>query len=380
MLHEKTTVPNPPAATGGEQPLSKETKDSISEKLEKSKDCNQELFRKMQKMQSPDYLHTVTLDELFDSVYTGSPPIVEGLLWPGAYLFVGAPKVGKSFMVAQIAYHVSMGLPLWNLPVQQGTVLYLALEDDYKRLQQRLYRMYGTEGTEKLHFAICAKQLENGLEEQLARFMTEHPDTRLVIIDTLQKVREQNSERYSYAGDYALIANLKAFAGTHNICLLLVHHTRKQQSEDKFNMISGTNGLLGAADGVFLMQKLNSLKADAKLDISGRDMPESQLSLRREPESLCWTLVGHVREDWSVPIDPLLDRIHAMLLVQPDEQWKGSSTQLAQALKLEISPVSLTKRLNVNAENLLQDYQIRYNWSRLHEGRVITLQRLRPPA
>lgn len=380
MLHEKTTVPNPSVGADGEQPLSKESTGSISEKLEKSKDHSQELFRKIQEMQSPDYLHTVTLDELFDSVYTGSPPIVEGLLWPGAYLFVGAPKVGKSFMVAQIAYHVSMGIDLWGLPVHQGTVLYLALEDDYKRLQQRLYRMYGTEGTEKLHFAVCAKQLENGLEGQLTKFVTEHPDTKLIIIDTLQKVREQNSERYSYAGDYALIANLKAFAGTHNICLLLVHHTRKQESENKFNMISGTNGLLGAADGVFLLQKINSLKADVKLDISGRDMPESQLTFRREPETLCWEMEHMYREDWSAPPDPLLERINAMLLIQPEEQWKGSSTQLAQALKLEISPVSLTKQLNVNAENLLQDYQIRYNWSRLHEGRVITLQRLRPPA
>lgn len=144
---KKTTVPNPSVGADGEQPLSKETNGSISEKLEKSKDRSQELFRKMQEMQSPDYLHTVTVDELFDSVYTGSPPIVEGLLWPWIYLFVGAPKVGKSFMVAQIAYHVSMGMKLWGLPVRQGTVLYLALEDDYKRLQQRLYRMYGTEGT-----------------------------------------------------------------------------------------------------------------------------------------------------------------------------------------------------------------------------------------
>lgn len=193
-------------------------------------------------------------------------------------------------------------------------------------------------------------------------------------------MREQNSERYSYPGDYALIANLKAFAGAHNICLLLVHHTRKQESENKFNMISGTNGLLGAADGVFLLQKLNSLKVDVKLNISGRDMPESQLTFRREPETLCWELVHITREDWSVPPDPLLDRINAMLLIQPEEQWKGSSTQLAQTLKLEISPVSLTKRLNVNAEQLLQDYNIHYAWNRLHEGRVITLQRLKPSA
>ncbi|MDD6239457.1 MAG: AAA family ATPase, partial [Oscillospiraceae bacterium] len=145
-------------------------------------------MKKLRQVQDPNYLHTVTLDELFDTVYTGSPPIVEGLLWPGTYLFVGAPKVGKSFLVAQIAYHVSTGEELWDIPVQKGTVLYLALEDDYRRLQTRLYRMFGTESTEKLHFAVCAKHIDEGLEGQLQKFVQEHPDTKLVIIDTLQKV------------------------------------------------------------------------------------------------------------------------------------------------------------------------------------------------
>lgn len=163
------------------------------QRTEKCKEEDSEdIFARIRRMQNPNYLHTVTLEELYETVYESSPPIVERLLWPGTYLFVGAPKVGKSFMVAQIAYHVSMGIPLWGFPVHTGTVLYLALEDDYQRLQSRLYRMYGTEGTEKLHFAVCAKQLEDGLEGQLEEFVRNHPDTKLVIIDTLQKVREMN--------------------------------------------------------------------------------------------------------------------------------------------------------------------------------------------
>ena len=140
-----------------------------------------------------------------DRVYPGRPPVVDGLLYAGTYLFVGAPKVGKSFLMAQLAYHVSMGLSLWGYEVRQGTVLYLALEDNHRRLQERLYRMFGVESTGNLFFAIGAKQLGGGLEEQLKGFVREHTDTRLIIIDTLQKIREAGAEKYSYANDYEVI-------------------------------------------------------------------------------------------------------------------------------------------------------------------------------
>ena len=124
-------------------------------------------------------------------------------------------------MVAQLAYHVSTGQSLWYYPVRKSTVLYLALEDDYKRLQNRMFRMFGVDCTEDLHFATCAKQIGNGLEDQLELFLKEHPDTRLVIVDTLQKVRELGSDTDSYASDYEIVGKLKQFADKYGICLLL---------------------------------------------------------------------------------------------------------------------------------------------------------------
>lgn len=82
--------------------------------------------------------------------------------------------------MAQLAYHVSSGQKLWNYDVHQGTVLYLALEDDYPRLQSRMFRMFGVEGTDHLFFSVCAKQIGNGLDEQLRKFIREHPDTKLI--------------------------------------------------------------------------------------------------------------------------------------------------------------------------------------------------------
>ena len=120
-------------------------------------------------------LNVISRAELYDTVYPSKPPIIDGLLYPGVYLFVGAPKLGKSFLMAQFAYHISTGTPLWNYTARKSTVLYLALEDDYKRLQERLYRMFGTESTDNLYFSLSAGNIDAGLDEQLQGFMNDHP-------------------------------------------------------------------------------------------------------------------------------------------------------------------------------------------------------------
>ena len=257
-----------------------------------------EEYQKFQEQNTPGYMETLTMNGLYERVFTNKPPIIESLLYPGTYLFVGAPKVGKSFMLAQLAYHVSTGKSLWNFEVKQGTVLYLALEDDYRRLQKRLYQMFGVEGTDELYFATSSKQLGLGLNEQLIRFINEHNNTKLIIIDTLQKIRESKNDKYSYSNDYEIITQLKHFADQFSICLLLVHHTRKQQSDDKFDMISGTNGLLGAADGAFVLQKEKRTGNIATLEIAGRDQPEQMLHLEKDRERLVWNLKEVETELW----------------------------------------------------------------------------------
>lgn len=255
------------------------------------------------------YLHTVSMTELFDSAYQSKPPIIDGLLYRGTYLFAGSPKIGKSFLMAQLAYHVSTGTNLWGFDVRQGKVLYLALEDNYPRLQKRLYRMFGTAENENLFFSVSAHQLGNGLDEQLDGFLQKHPDTSLVIIDTLQKVREVGGENYSYANDYQIITKLKSFTDNHNICMLVVHHTRKQTADDKFDMISGTNGLLGAADGGFVLSKDKRTSNNATLEVSGRDQQDQRVYLKKNTETLVWELDKIETELWKAPPEPLLERI-----------------------------------------------------------------------
>ncbi|MDM8240293.1 AAA family ATPase, partial [Pseudoflavonifractor phocaeensis] len=252
------------------------------------------------------------------------------------------------------------------------TVLYLALEDDHRRLQERLYRMFGVESTGNLFFAIGAKQLGGGLEEQLKGFVREHPDTRLIIIDTLQKVREEDGGKYSYANDYEVITKLKRFADGNGVCLLVVHHTRKQQADDKFDMISGTNGLLGAADGAFLLQKERRTDNAATLDISGRDQQDQRLYLKRDEERLVWELERRETELRQEPPDPVLGAVAALVTAERPG-WRGTATELVTALGLDMKPNALAMRLNVRAWRLSYEYHIQYESARTHAGRSISL-------
>lgn len=379
-LQEKTTAPYPPVGADGGQSLSQKPNQSIAEDFDEHKPSEkdlEEMLRQLQRTSVPDYLPSLSMNDLYERVFPGRPPIIEGLLYPGVYLFVGAPKVGKSFLMAQLAYHVSKGLPLWGYEVRQGAVLYLALEDDYPRLQGRLYRMFGEDSAADLHLSIYAKQLNSGLEEQLRRFVREHPDTRLIIIDTLQKIREAGAEKYSYADDYKVITSLKHLADEKGVCLLLVHHTRKQQADDKFDMISGTNGLMGAADGAFLLQKERRTDSAATLDISGRDLQDQRLYLKRDEERLAWELERRETELYKEPPDPVLEAVAALVTVERPE-WSGTATDLAAALGVDMKANALAMRLNVRAWRLSYEYHIRYESTRTHAGRSIRLT-LEPP-
>ena len=339
---------------------------------ENSSENLEEIYRQMRRMADPYYLHTVSMTELYQTSYKSRPPIIDGLLYGGAYILAGAPKIGKSFLVAQIAYHISTGKKLWDYEVHQGTVLYLALEDDYQRIQSRMFMMYGVEDSSNLYFATAANKIGNGLDEQLEFFMNEHPDTKLVIIDTMQKIREVGGEAYSYASDYEIIGKLKQFADKHSICVLTVHHTRKQPAGDTFEMISGTTGLLGCADGSLLMQKKKRTSLEATIDVVGRDQQDQILYLSKDPNTQIWNLDRTETELHREPPDPVLEAV-ARLVTSEQPEWTGSPSELAEALNTGMAANALTKYLNIKCGRLKDEYGISYENKAKHSGRRVTL-------
>ena len=376
---KEKTAPDSSVGADEGQPIQKDNNNSISnsdpkinDPASKTKESMRDKRRKMQSMFDPNSLYTISMTELYQNTYKSRSAIIEGVLYPGTYLLAGAPKIGKSFLVAQLAYHVSTGKELWGYQVRQGTVLYLALEDDHRRLQERMYRMFGMDSSEKLFFATCAKQIGNGLEDQLKKFMKEHPDTKLVILDTLQKIREVGNEKNSYAKDYEIIGKLKQITDESGCCFLLVHHTRKQQADDKFDMISGTNGLLGSADGAFMLVKEKRTDQTATLDVSGRDQKDQRIYLTRDNERLIWELDHVEAEPWVEPTDAVLEAI-AALVNETSPVWNGTATELVIALGLDLKPNALAMRLNIRAGKLEDRYHICYTSNRNHAGRNIQL-------
>lgn len=340
----------------------------LEQDFKEIEEIQREMFRQMQ----PSYLKTVSMTDLYETDFEAQSALIDNLLYRGTYLFVGSPKVGKSFMMAQLAYHISTGTPLWNYKVKQATVLYFALEDDYPRLQRRLFKMFGADGTENLYFATQCKTLDGGLDEQIRGFIREHPDTGLIIIDTLKRVREVGGADYSYASDYDVVAKLKALADSCKVAMLIVHHTRKQQAGDKFDTISGTNGLLGAADGAFVLSKEKRTANAAMLDITGRDQQDQRIHLVRNPQRLIWEFEKSETEVRAEPPDPLLEKISTVLF-SDSSRWDGTASELSEIIGLDIKPNVLSLRLSINAGRLLKDYGIHYKASRTHSGRKISL-------
>ena len=380
LCKKKTTAPDTSVGADNGQPLHNSTENSISAfeeeingDFQNNSESLDEIYRRMQRLTDPHYLHTISMTELYQTAYQSRPPIIDGLLYAGAYILAGAPKIGKSFLVAQIAYHVSTGEALWACEVHPGTVLYLALEDDFQRIQSRMFMMYGINDTDRLHFATAAGKIGNGLDEQLENFVREHPDTRLIIIDTMQKIREVGGEAYSYASDYEIIGRLKQFADKHCICVLTVHHTRKQPAGDSFEMISGTTGSLGCADGSLLMQKKKRTALEATIDVVGRDQQDQELLLQFDHEKCVWKLIKAETEVWRTPPDPVL--LSVSKLVTPlSPEWRGTPSELhAQLADVPLLTHVLTRHLNANADLLYNDYGILYKTKRSHANRIIIL-------
>ena len=363
------TVPNVSVGADTEQP-SQDCNYSINDfndfgktvELLEEEPLNEDLFQP---------LSTVTMSELYENVYLSRPPIIDGRLYPGTYIIAGASKLGKSFLMLQLGYHVSTGKSLWNMNVTKGSVLYLALEDTYSRLQQRLYRMFGEESSDNFYLSVSAGIFGKELEDQLKDFIKKHPDVTLIIIDTLQKVREAETQT-SYAKDYELIASAKKISDEFGVCIVTVHHVRKLPSDDKFDMISGTNGLLGAADGAFVFSKEKRTDSRAALNATGRDQPEQTIYLERNEKTLLWEFDRAETELWKESPEPFLEQISQFVTTE-NPIWTGTPTELADALDSEMLPNHLSRKLNVNAGKLLKDYGIYYENKRGHDGRTIKL-------
>ncbi|WP_119461883.1 AAA family ATPase [Rhodospirillaceae bacterium SYSU D60014] len=226
--------------------------------------------------------------------------VIPGILTEGLAFLAGKPKQGKSWLALGVGDAVGRGgQALGGIDVAAGDVLYLALEDTERRLQGRLRAVrQELPPTPRLELVTSWPRLDDGGIDALNYWLDGRPDARLIIIDTWAKVKpRQKGGRNAniYDEDYAALSPLKELADARSLCVLLVHHVRKGDSDDPFEEISGSTGLTGSADTLLLLKRDRGAH-DAALWATGRDIEESETALAFDSDTGRWTRLGPADE------------------------------------------------------------------------------------
>ena len=270
------------------------------------------------------------------------PPnwIVPNILPQGLAILCAGSKVGKSWMALQMCIAVTEGGNFLNYPTIKNGCLYLALEDSYYRLKDRLSKMRPNSlFSKEFYMGIKAQTMDSGLFDQLQEELTEHPKIKLVIIDTLQKIRGQvRKNELAYATDYRELGKLKEFADSHKICILLIHHLRKMaDSDDVFNMISGSNGIMGVCDSIFIIYKKKRTDEIASLHMTGRDVRQQDIVINFNKKTYNWEIMqspeelAKERERQRLEEDPLVITLKRLIEPSP-HKWEGTASDLVKAI------------------------------------------------
>jgi predicted transcriptional regulator len=269
---------------------------------------------------------------------------VPGLLPEGVALVAGAPKVGKSAWAMNLCVAVATGGKAFGaFDVDQGDALYLSLEDGGKRrVQERLARhLHDEPWPKRFHLATEMPRLDEDGAYDLAAKLETLPDTRLIVVDTLQRIRPQptsNRNRSQYETDYDALETLTGLAAEHNVTIAVIHHTREMKADDWLDSVSGSRGLSAAVDTVLVAERGRG-SADVVMRATGRDLPEAEYAFTIDFDSFTWAFIGDATRAQLTPerravIDTL------------DENGPSTPTEIANDAGLKLANVKhLVRRM-----------------------------------
>lgn len=327
----------------------------------------------MNKIIANEKLKTIDGETLLSTAMKPIDFVIENIIPEGLHILAGSPKIGKSWLALWLCIQVSKGEDVWNFKTKKSTVLYLCLEDSYRRIQSRIFDITD-EVPSTLHFATVSNQIGLGLENQIEDFMNEHKDTKFIVIDTLQKVRSKKGNSGNlYEDDYEDIGAIKKLADKYGIAILVVHHLRKSKDDDPINMISGSSGISGSADTNFVLQKDDRMKNTAKLVCVGRDIESYEFSLEFDKETHIWKQLAPIEVQRRIvpdSINELRDYIKTVT------SFTGIASELVGILS-EITgevynPSTLMKNI-IKHSDFLTLNSITYTSNRTFERREFTL-------
>jgi len=310
--------------------------------------------------------------------------VIERVLPQGLAMWVAPSKYGKSWMALDACLSAANGDPFLGYKTNRCGVLYLALEDSLRRLQDRMDGILnGRPAPENFYLATAAPTIDGGLPQQVVQFIQAHPETGLVVIDVLERVRDMAAKGAgAYSMDYKTMTALKQIADGNNVCVLVLHHTRKMRDEgDVYNMISGTNGIMGASDTIWVLLKEKRDDVDATLCMTGRDIEGQSLVIKMDWTLHRWQRIGTTEEQEAARIleqyeaDPAVKTIRELVKESPSG-FNLSASDFFTAMGQRVgdygglTPATLGKRLQQIAPQLLKHDGVIHTLTRTSRGNV----------
>ena len=291
--------------------------------------------------------NTITGEELLSKEVREIPFIVKDLIPIGLTLLAGSAKVGKSWLALWLSIAVAKGETVWGYETTRCTMLYLCYEDNEIRIQNRLLEITD-EAPSNVHFCTEVSKLGGELETRIRNFISEHQDTKLIIIDTLQTIRSPNTES-TYSNDYSDLTILKNLADDYKIAILLIHHFRKQKDGDVFNQITGSTGLQGAVDTMFTLSQSKRGEKTATLSCVGRDIESRELELERSEDNI-WIKASDSLSESNLKD---LSFIKAIEIFMCDKDiYIGNATELSTLLNQISDDTFSNKSISKNIKRL----------------------------
>lgn len=251
------------------------------------------------------------VDDLLDEEFKEINWAIEGLLPEGLAVLSGPPKLGKSWLTLDFCLAiVTGGLAAGHFSTEKGSVLLCALEDNKRRLKSRIkmrkgagikFAMSGPLDFNALeeprlpgfYYTTDLPRLDEGGMQELVGFLDDHKDCKLIVLDTLAKVKptpKKNSGN-AYETDYKDMGELQKMALERHCCIIVVTHNRKTETDDPLQSVSGSTGITGVMDTILLLTRKRGA-SNASLLVTGRDVSEHTWSMSFDGDHGAWTVAG----------------------------------------------------------------------------------------
>lgn len=272
--------------------------------------------------------------ELYGVQLARPPVIIAGMITAGLVVLAGAPKRGKSWMGLSMAISVAAGAPFLGMSTQQGEVLYMDLESRKYRVQARLAKLLPGPAPDGLYVCHECDRLDGTLLAQLDLWIKGATKPRLVIIDTLGRVKGGSRRgENAYESDTRILGELQRFALQHQIAVVCIHHLKKDTGSDNdyFERISGSMGITGACDTVMVLAGKRG-EETSTLKVTSRDFEPMELVLRLDDGR--WTLQSTDSEAYRAQQAYIKSPVvrGVLKLMATTDEWRGTSTELLDAI------------------------------------------------